>query len=42
ETVSVRGTSMQENTLAEMSGILAVKLGLNAPYELDITYVAPP
>ena len=42
DSVSVRGTSMQENTLAAMSGMLADQLGLNAPYELDITYVAPP
>jgi OmpA-OmpF porin, OOP family len=33
---------MQENTRAVMSGLLADKLGKNAPYKLEITYVAPP
>ncbi len=42
DNVSVRGSSMFENTRAEMSGLLANKLGQNAPYELEITYVAPP
>lgn len=42
ETVSVRGTSKVENARATISGLLADKLGRNRPYELDITYVAPP
>jgi OmpA-OmpF porin, OOP family len=42
DNVVVRGSSMQQNTRAEMSGLLANKLGQNAPYELEISYVAPP
>lgn len=40
--VTVRGTSMVENARAKISGQLADKLGRHNPYELDITYVAPP
>lgn len=42
DTVTVRGSSNQENTRAQMAGLLADKLGRNAPYKLDITYIAPP
>lgn len=42
DNLSVRGSSMHENTRAEMSGLLADQLGQTAAYELEITYVAPP
>lgn len=42
DNLSVRGSSMYENTRAEMSGLLADQLGQTAAYELEITYVAPP
>ncbi len=42
DTLTVRGVTERENANAEISGLLADKLGEAETFELDITYRAPP